>query len=100
MERSSGAVRTACDIQIYGRRGGGGRPKPTWKELTEKEWREWKLMTVDPRDRSTWRSAMRAVSSYMEGGPLMWMMPIHLHINKKSDYSIMILSKVGSLHAS
>ena len=24
MERSSGVVRTACDIQIDGRRGGGG----------------------------------------------------------------------------
>ena len=27
MERSTGAVRTACDIQIDGRLGVGGRPK-------------------------------------------------------------------------
>ena len=39
VERSSGAVRTACDIQIDGRRG-AGRPKLTWKKLTEKDCRE------------------------------------------------------------
>ena len=25
-------------------------------------------------------------ASYLEGGPLMWMLPLYLHINKKSDY--------------
>ena len=39
VEPSSGAVRTACDIQIEGRRG-AGRPKLTWKKLTEKDCRE------------------------------------------------------------
>ena len=29
---------------------------------------------------------MRAASQLPEGGPLMWMMPLHLHVNKKSDY--------------
>ena len=33
VEHSSGAIRTACDIQIDGRRG-AGRPKLTWKKLT------------------------------------------------------------------
>ena len=33
VERSSGAIRAACDIQIDGRRG-PGRPKLTWKKLT------------------------------------------------------------------
>ena len=46
VERSSGAIRTACDIQIDGRRG-AGRPKLTWKKLTERDCREWKLMTVE-----------------------------------------------------
>ena len=32
VEHSSGAVRTACDIQIDGRLG-AGRPKLTWKRL-------------------------------------------------------------------
>ena len=72
MEPSSGAIRTACDIQIDGRRG-AGRPKLTWKKLTERDCREWKLTTVDPQERSTWRScvrsAMRAASQLPGKGP-------------------------------
>ena len=72
MERSSGTVRTACDIQIDGRRG-AGKPKLTWKKLTEKDFCEWKLTTVDPQERSVWRSglrsAMRAASQLPGRGP-------------------------------
>ena len=72
VERSSGAIRTAYDIQIDGRRG-AGRPKQTWKKLTEKDCREWKLTTVDLQERSTWRSgvrsAMRAASQLPGKGP-------------------------------
>ena len=50
--RLSGAIRTAYDMQIDGKRG-AGRPKQTWKKLTEKDCREWKLTTVDPQERST-----------------------------------------------
>ena len=56
---SSGAIRTACDIHIDGRRG-AGRPKLTWKKLTGRDCREWKLTTVDPQERSTWRSGVRS----------------------------------------
>ena len=42
VECSSGAIRTACDLQIDGRRG-AGRPKLTWKKLMERDCREWKL---------------------------------------------------------
>ena len=28
---------------------------------------------------------MRAASHYLEGGPLMWMLPLYLHINQKLD---------------
>ena len=87
MERSSGAVRTACDIQIDSKLG-AGRPKLTWKKLTEKYCREWNLMTVDPQQRSTWRSgvrsAMRAASQLpgkeptdVDDAP-----PLHLHVIK------------------
>ena len=38
VERSSGAIRTACDIQYDGR-WGAGRPKLTWKKLTERDCR-------------------------------------------------------------
>ena len=47
VEPSSGAVKTACDIQIDGR-WGAGKPKLTWKKLTEKDCSERKVSTVDP----------------------------------------------------
>ena len=50
MERSNGAVKTALDIQVNGKRG-PGRPKMTWKQLTERDRREWKLSAIDPHDR-------------------------------------------------
>ena len=52
VERSSGVISTACDIQVEGRLG-AGRPKLTWKKLMEKDCGEWKLKTVDPQERST-----------------------------------------------
>ena len=59
MEHSSGAVRAACDVQIDGKRG-AGRLKLTWKKLMEKDCHEWKLTTVDPQERSIWRSGVRS----------------------------------------
>ena len=95
MECSSGAVRTACDLQIDGRPG-GREAKLTWKKLMEKDCHEWKLTTVDPQERSTWRSGMRsamcAFASCLEGSTLIWMMALHLHLNQKSDYDIMIMN--------
>ena len=59
VERSTGAVRTAYDIQIDGRRGREAQAK---MEETDRE----RLTAVDPQERSTWisgvRSAMRAAS--------------------------------------
>ena len=92
VECSNGAVKTAFDIQVDGKRG-PGRPKMTWKQLTERDYREWKLSSISPHDRHTWRSGVRsalraAFASYLEWGPLVWMLPLYLHINKKSDYDI------------
>ena len=50
VERSNGAVKTAFDIQADEKRG-LGRPKMTWKQLTERDCREWKLSAIDPCDR-------------------------------------------------
>ena len=59
----------------------------TWKQLTERDRREWKLSAVDPHERDTWRygvrSAMRAAS--LEGGPLKWILSLNMHVNQKSD---------------
>ena len=61
MERSNGAVNTAFDIQVDGKHG-PGRPKMTWKQLTERDCREWKLSAIDPHERHTctWRSGVRS----------------------------------------
>ena len=50
----------------------------TWKKLSESDCREWKLTTVDPQERSTWRSEGG-------GGSLMWILPLHLPLNQKSE---------------
>ena len=72
VERSNGAVKTAFDIQVDGKRG-PGRPKMTWKQLTERDCRELKLSAINPHDRRTWRSgvrsAMRAASQLSRRGP-------------------------------
>ena len=59
VEHSHGAVKTAFDIQIVGKHG-PGRPKMTWKQLTERDHREWKLPAIDSHDRDTWRSGVRS----------------------------------------
>ena len=91
VERSNGAVKTAFDLQVDGKRG-PGRSKMTWKQLTERDCREWKLSAINPHDRRTWRSGVRSAivqqASYLEGGPLMWMLPLYLHVNQKSDYDM------------
>ena len=72
VERSNGAVKTAFDIQVDGKRG-PGRPKMTWKQLTERDCRDWKLLVINPHDRHTWRSgvrsAMRSASQLSGRGP-------------------------------
>ena len=79
VECSNSAVKTAFDIQVVGKRG-PGRPKMTWKQLTERYCREWKLSDIDPHDRDTWRSgvrsAMRAASQLPGRGPTMDIAPV------------------------
>ena len=88
VERSNGAIKTASDIQVNGKHG-HGRPKMTWKQLTERDRIEWKLSAINPHDRDTWRSgvnsAMRAASQLPGRGQLLWIWPLYLHVNQKSD---------------
>ena len=32
----------------------------TWKQLTDRDCREWKLLAMDRNDRDTWRSGVRS----------------------------------------
>ena len=44
--------REPFDIQADGKNG-PGRPKMTWKQLTERDCREWKLSAIDRHERNT-----------------------------------------------
>ena len=59
------------------------------KKLTNKDCYEWVLTAVNhkgaPRDQVRHMLWMQ-LASYLEGGPLMWMMPLHLHVNQIFDY--------------
>ena len=46
VEPSTGAVKTAFHIQVDGKHR-PGRSKMTWKQLTEKDCREWKLSAIN-----------------------------------------------------
>ena len=88
VERFKGAVKTACDIQAD-RMHGPGRPKMTWKQLTVRDRREWKLSAINPHDRHPGELVSdlpcMKQASYLGGDPLMWMLPLYLHVNQKSD---------------
>ena len=53
---------------------------------------EWKLLAINLHDTHTWRSgvrsAMPAASQLSGRGPLMWMLPLSLHVNQKSNYDM------------
>ena len=87
VEHSNGAVKTAFDIQVDGKHG-PGRPKMTWKQLTERDCRERKLLAINPHDRHTRssgvRSAMRAASQLSGRGPT--------SVDVAPDYDMMIWS--------
>ena len=85
VERSSGAVKRACDIQVDGKHG-PGRPKMTWKQLIEESGssRLSTLMIDLPGDLVCDLPCVQQ-ASYLEGGPLMWMLPLYMHVNQKSD---------------
>ena len=52
IECSNGAVKTTFHIQVEGKHE-SGRPKMTWKQLTERDCREWKLSDINPHGRHT-----------------------------------------------
>ena len=87
--RSNAAVKTAFDIHVYGKHG-PGMPKMTWKQLTERDCKEWKLSAINPHGRHTWRSDVRSPyvqqASYLKEGLLVWMLPLYLHVSQQSDY--------------
>ena len=79
VERSNGAVKTAFDIQVDGKRG-PGRPKMTWKQLTgiAESGSSWlSTLIIDIPGDLVWDLPCVQQASYLEGGPLMWMLPLY-----------------------
>ena len=58
VERSNGAIKIAKDLVVEGRRG-PGRPKMSWSEVTTRDCKQWNLTSVDPCDKTAWKSAVR-----------------------------------------
>ena len=61
----------------------------TWKQLIERDCREWKLSAINRHDRDTWRSGVRSAmhtASQLPGrGPTVVDIALYLHVNQKSD---------------
>ena len=48
--------------------------------------------------RLRWDLLCVQLASYLERGPLKWMMPLHLHVNQKSNYDDDDIIKVSVTH--
>ena len=53
------------------------------------------LIAIYPVCNQVWDQLCVQLTSYLEGGPLMWMMPLHLHANQKSHYDIMMMFRLN-----
>ena len=98
VERSNGAIKTAFEMQVDGKRG-PGRPEMTWKQLTERDCREWNswlsTLMIDISGDQVWDLPCVQQAKYLEGGPLMWMLPLYLHVNPKYDSDMIYEHYIG-----
>ena len=47
-------------------------PRKTWKETVEKERTEWKINSIEPLDRGTWRGALHSKGKRRRGAIEHW----------------------------
>ena len=71
----------------------------TWKQLTERDCREWKLSAINPHDRNMWRfgvrSAMRAASQlFGRGSTDVDVAPVPMFIKNLIMIMMMMISKL------
>ena len=56
----------------------------------ENDCRQWKLTTVNPQEKKpgdqVWDLLRVQLVIYLEWIPLMWMMPLYLHVDRKLDH--------------
>ena len=93
VKRSNGAFGMHVDGKC-----GPVRPKMTWKQLTERDCREWKLSAIDPSPGDlVWDLPCLQQASYLEGGPLMWMLPCTYDDDEGIAKCHFIVGKAGQL---
>ena len=63
----------------------------SWQRGIAENGRSWlSTFMIDIPGDLVWDLPCVQQASYLEGGPLMWMLPLYLHVNQKSDYDDMI----------
>ena len=83
VEHSSGAIKTAFHIQVDG---GPRWHGSSWQRgIAESGSSRLSTLTIDIPGDLVWNLTCVQQTSYLEGGPLMWMLPLYLHVNQKSD---------------
>ena len=76
-------------LMAGGEKGGQSLPGRNWRRETAVSGSSQQLTLKKgaPGDQ-VWDLLCMQLASYLERGPLMWMMPLHLHVNQKSDYDM------------
>ena len=78
-----------CRLTASGGQGGPSKHGRNWQRKTAVSGSSPQLTLKKgaPGDQ-VWDLLCVQLASYLERGPLMWMMPLHLHVNQKSDYDM------------
>ena len=69
--------------------GGPKRHGSSWQRgIAESGSSQLSTLMIDVPGDLVWDLPCVQQASYLEGGPLMWMLPLYLHVNQKSDYDM------------
>ena len=84
-----------CRLMASGGQGGPSKHGRNWQRKTAVSGSSPQLTLKKgaPGDQ-VWDLLCMQLASYLERGPLMWMMPLHLHVNQKSDYDDDVIQQV------
>ena len=63
----------------------------SWQRGIAESGSSWQALMTEICGDLVWDLPCVQQVSYLEGGPLMWVLHLYLHVNQKSDYDIMIL---------
>ena len=99
VERSNGAVKTPFTYRLRESLGLGGPrwPGSSWQRGIAESGSFWlSTLMIDIPEDLVWDLPCVQQASYLEEGPLMWMLFLFLHVNQKSNYDTMMMTSRGS----